>query len=122
MSEDTVVFIEDSMHVQKVYQRFCENEGINGVFYEQPPALEILMQYRTIITDLEMPGKTGLEVVNELRGGGWNGRIALVSSLAEEVHHFGGFNAYLNKPFTFDQLRGVLEQLLEITPTEIELR
>ena len=122
MSEDTVVFIEDSMPVQNLYKRFCEREKIEGLFYEQPPALEVLMRYRTIITDFEMPGKTGLEVVNELRAGGWSGRIALVSSLAEEVHHFGGFNAYLNKPFTLDQLRGMLEQLLEITPTEIELR
>lgn len=125
MSEDSneniVVFLEDNRQIQLMYKQFCKMDGINGVFYERPPSIEILLPYRTIITDFEMPEQSGLEVALQLRERGWDGKIALVSSLAESIYPLGCFDAYLVKPFTIQKLRGLLEELVGITPTQIKL-
>jgi DNA-binding NtrC family response regulator len=84
-------------------------EIING---DNPPAV--------VITDIIMPGKTGLDVITAIRqehpsirviaiSGG--GRVKATDDLLQKAREIGA-DAILSKPLNFDELEKTVERLL----------
>lgn len=79
-------------------------------------ALEALEKstYTVIIIDIMMPRKTGVEVVQELRGRKDDTPVVLMSSfIGEDVYETCkgyGRLAFLPKPFTLAELRGAIDR------------
>ncbi|RKH73011.1 response regulator [Corallococcus aberystwythensis] len=72
-----------------------------------------------IITDVRMPGFTGLEVLARLRREQWNTPVILITAFGDvQLHREAlrlGAACVLNKPFDMDELRGAVEVALAVT-------
>ena len=71
-------------------------------------------EFDLVLTDWNMPGKTGLEVVEQIRGADPNIPIIMITTEAEKGRVMqaiqAGVSDYLVKPFTADTLREKLEK------------
>jgi len=71
-------------------------------------------EFDLVLTDWNMPGKNGLEVVKEIRGQDANIPIIMVTTEAEKDRVVqaiqAGVSDYLVKPFNADTLREKLEK------------
>lgn len=68
--------------------------------------------YAAALLDLSMPGVDGFEAARRIRAGG--SRITLVAvsgAEAEELARESGFDRCLEKPYTLEDLRGVLRDI-----------
>lgn len=75
--------------------------------------------YDVVISDIQMPGLDGFELVKQIRSSGIKGTdtlpvVALSASVANEkdVYLNSGFTGFLNKPFTAKELISVLNDIL----------
>ncbi len=69
-----------------------------------------------IVTDVRMPGVSGLSIVEGLRANGWDAPIIIISAFAdqelrERVNRLGGAVLFA-KPFDPDELGRTLSQML----------
>lgn len=69
-----------------------------------------------IITDLKMPGMSGLEFIRELKGRSVDAQVLMVTAHASvqtavEAMRHGAFD-YIEKPFTADQLEDLVDRAL----------
>ncbi len=71
--------------------------------------------FDVVITDHQMPNMTGLEMVRQLRGSDFSGKIAVLSAhLTEEnmrAYEALSVDLMLSKPFDIDELRHAVEVL-----------
>jgi two-component system chemotaxis response regulator CheY len=71
-------------------------------------------EFDLVLTDWNMPGKTGLEVVKEIRAVDPEVKIMMVTTEAEKTRVVqaieAGVSDYLVKPFTADVLREKLQK------------
>ena len=73
-------------------------------------------EYDAIITDLKMPGVSGLEFIRRLHSTGVDAAVLMVTAHASvttavEAMRCGAFD-YIEKPFTADQLEDLVERAL----------
>jgi CheY-like chemotaxis protein len=91
--------------------------GSSMLFADAYPAPDI------IISDIRMPGFTGLEVLAGLRDANWHTPIVLITAYGdEETYHEAerlGADAVFDKPFDVDDLRTAV---LNMMPTRAWLR
>ena len=123
-----LLVIEDQKKLQKSLQRGLGEEG-----YEVASALtgeEGYFQATTepfdaVILDLMLPGRSGLEVLRELRGRGFTKPILILTARDAVEDRVAGLDAgaddYLVKPFAFAELVARLRALLRRDPGGREL-
>lgn len=84
---------------------------INGLLSEQTRAPDL------IITDVRMPGFTGLEVLARLRREDWSTPVILITAFGDEALHKEaarlGAARVLDKPFELEDLRAVVRGILK---------
>ena len=72
--------------------------------------------FSCVITDLDMPGLSGEDLVKELNHRGFKNKIVLISGKLEEDHVRSfktlGVEGFVKKPFTEEKLSQVLLDLL----------
>ncbi|RKH60098.1 response regulator [Corallococcus llansteffanensis] len=72
-----------------------------------------------IITDVRMPGFTGLEVLARLRREQWTTPVILITAFGDtQLHREAlrlGAACVLNKPFELEELRGAVEAALAVS-------
>ncbi len=92
--------------------RFSRVDAASSV--EMAQALFEQHDYSTIVLDNNLPGKTGLEWLNELRAGGFEGDVILITGYADMDTAIGALRAgaqdFLQKPFRIDQLWYALDR------------
>lgn len=75
-------------------------------------------QFDLVLTDWNMPGKTGLEVAQAIRAAGSDIPVIMVTTEAEKSRVLeaiqAGINDYLCKPFEVDTLREKLEKFVMV--------
>ncbi len=67
----TILFIEDDKPIAEMYARVLERDGFKVDFaYNGDEGVKkaLAKHYDLILLDIMMPGKTGIEVLSELRG------------------------------------------------------
>jgi DNA-binding response OmpR family regulator len=114
-----LLVVEDQKKLQKSLQRGLCEEG-----YEVVPALTGEEGYfratteplDAVILDLMLPGRSGLEVLRELRGRGFTKPILILTARDAVEDRVAGLDAgaddYLIKPFAFAELVARLRALL----------
>jgi CheY-like chemotaxis protein len=87
----TILFIEDDKPIAQMYSRVLEREGYQVEFaYNGEDGLQkaISKHYDLILLDIMMPEKTGIEVLQELRGEDGKGhpdtKIVILTNLAQD--------------------------------------
>jgi DNA-binding response OmpR family regulator len=67
-----------------------------------------------IISDIRMPGLSGMDVLSAVRGASWRTPVILITAFgSEEIHREAaelGARAVLDKPFTMERLRDLVRQ------------
>jgi OmpR-family two-component system manganese-sensing response regulator len=87
----TILFIEDDKPIAEMYARVLERDGYHVDFaYNGANGLKMAesKHYDLILLDIMMPGKTGIDVLHELRGPDGSGfpatKIVILTNLAQD--------------------------------------
>lgn len=113
-----VLLVDDSGTMRKIIIRSLEAVGITGAT-EAGDGNEALIKFEQdtfdlVITDWNMPVKSGLELVKAIRARGSKVPIFMVTTEGEKQRVIeaiqAGVNDYLVKPFTSEVLREKLEK------------
>ena len=114
-----VLVVDDSSTMRKIILRSLQAVGVPEAVEagDGDEAIQLFAQdeFQLVLTDWNMPGKNGLDVVREIRKTNKQVPIIMVTTEAEKtrvVEAIGaGVSDYLVKPFTADMLRQKLEKL-----------
>lgn len=113
-----VLVADDSSTMRKIITRSLIAVGA-GEPTEAADGAEAVAKFKPgefdlVLTDWNMPGKTGLEVVKEIRALDSQVKIMMVTTEAEKTRVVqaieAGVSDYLVKPFTADVLREKLQK------------
>lgn len=113
-----VLVADDSSTMRKIILRSLNAVGIPSAI-EAADGEEAVSKFKPgdfdlVLTDWNMPGKNGLEVITEIRKVDTNVPIIMVTTEAEKARVLeaiqAGVSDYLVKPFTADTLREKLEK------------
>lgn len=70
-----------------------------------------------IVTDIRMPGMTGLDIVRELRRGGWAVPVVLITAFGDAGLHRQARELgaeLLDKPFQLNDLLAAIERIVDV--------
>ena len=113
-----VLIADDSSTMRKIILRSLQAVGVTDVT-EAADGAEALSffkpgEFDLVLTDWNMPGLSGLEVLQGIRAQDANIPIIMVTTEAEKTRVLqaiqAGVSDYLVKPFTADTLREKLEK------------
>lgn len=116
---DTILVIDDEIDMLENCSRILKNLGCQCITASNgEEAIKIVREKLPdiVITDLKMPGKSGLELLKEIKGENPDGIVILFTAFATiesavDAVKCGAFD-YLQKPFTADQLKITVERAL----------
>jgi CheY-like chemotaxis protein len=122
-----VLLAEDQPQMRSLLCAMLIRDGYEVIEVEDGPSLlgaliSGLLEERArapdlIITDVRMPGLTGLEVLARLRREDWDTPVILITAFGDEALHAEaarlGATRVLDKPFELEELRGAVRELLK---------
>jgi two-component system, chemotaxis family, chemotaxis protein CheY len=117
-----VLVADDSGIMRKIIIRSLNAVGVTEIV-EAANGQEAIDAFQAtpcdlILTDWNMPVKTGLDVVTEIRATGSQVPIIMVATEAQKGQVFvaiqAGVNDYLTKPFDADDLRAKLDKFVTV--------
>ena len=123
-SDKKILFIDDDMVQLNLLSELMKYEGaIPIICNDSLKALELLQRekFDIVFTDIQMPGMSGIELVERIRMGSFNNCktvpiIALSgnSDMHERDYIDVGFSDFLAKPFTSEQLVSVIHKFIGV--------
>ncbi len=125
-----ILIVEDEPRIASFVEKGLKANGyMVDIVEDANLAIEVALtgNYDLVLLDLGLPGRDGLEVLEELRGQGFQAPILIVTArddIQDKVTGFeGGANDYLTKPFRFEELLARIkvrlrDRLTTTTPTE----
>lgn len=113
-----VLVADDSSTMRKIIIRALSGLGINDVTEAENGEAAISLfpsaPFDLVLTDWNMPGKTGLEVIQAIRATNKETPIIMITTEAEKRRVVeaiqAGVSDYLVKPFEADDLRQKVER------------
>jgi len=117
-----VLVADDSGVMRKIIIRALNSVGVNDVI-EAANGQEAIDAFKAnpvdmILTDWNMPEKTGLDVVTEIRATGSEIPIIMVTTEAQKSQVIAAIQAgvsdYLTKPFDSDDLRAKIDKFVAV--------
>lgn len=118
LSNITLLFVEDEEMARLELSKYLKRRvgrlivGKDGV-----EGLELLKKYSPdmVVTDLKMPGKTGLEMLKEAREGGYDGGVIINSALSDSETILEavdlGIVKYIVKPVDTNKMLEAMNEL-----------
>ncbi|MDD3801135.1 MAG: sigma-54-dependent transcriptional regulator [Desulfuromonas sp.] len=120
MSQPRILVVDDEAVIREALRRILQSDG-----YQVDPvasghaALERIQQeqYSVVISDLKMPGMSGMEVLKSIRILQPNVPVIIITGYATvetavDAIKNGAFD-YLSKPFTPDQVRALIRKAVD---------
>jgi two-component system chemotaxis response regulator CheY len=115
-----VLVIDDSQTMRQLESVYLKQLGfvVDAVPDANSGLQALNPHHNLVITDLNMPGINGLEFVKQLRAGSINQHIPVIIISTESSVNFvesakkAGVSAWIQKPFTLDQLQVVIQKIL----------
>lgn len=108
---DRILIIEDEKKIARVLELELRHEGYEAEWIDNGnDAVEAAVQkdWSCILLDLQLPGKSGLEVLEEIRNKDSAVPVLIMTardSVADKVEGLDrGANDYVTKPFAFEEL------------------
>jgi len=113
-----VLVADDSGTMRKIIIRSLNAVGITSVVEAADGAQAVALfkpgAFDLVLTDWNMPGKTGLEVIKEIRAQDAKVPVIMITTEAEKQRVLAAIQAgvsdYLVKPFTAETLREKLDK------------
>jgi DNA-binding response OmpR family regulator len=118
-SSSRILVVDDDPQIRKLLIDLLTHDGHEvDAAKDAPSALKLLLRHRysLLMTDLELPGTSGLDLIHEIRGRGLRVSILVVSGnqeaiLKAAVQDLGRAECIL-KPFGIDAIRAAVQRLL----------
>lgn len=113
--DPVVLVVEDDQDLARTYERWIADSYDVRVAHDGNEALERMDEsVDVVLLDRRMPGLSGDEVLSSIRDDGFDVRVAMVTAVDPSLDAIAlGFDAYLVKPTTMDELRETIDRLLE---------
>jgi two-component system response regulator AdeR len=113
--ERVVLVVEDEPDVAETYRLWLDLDYEVRLASSGTDALEQLDEdVDVVLLDRMMPGMSGDEVLAEMRDRGYDCPVAIVSAVDPDFDIIEmGFDDYITKPPTADELRETIDDLLE---------
>ena len=114
MSEATVIVVEDEPDIAALYAGFLEERYDVTVAATAAEAIETVDEgVDAVLLDRRLPDGSGDEVLEYIRGNGFDCRVAMVTAVEPDFDIIGmGFDLYLTKPVSRANLFAALETLM----------
>lgn len=122
-SEEKILVVDDDPFARKLLSKQLKSEGFHNIGFAETgrSALDVLDKEAVdlVLLDLEMPGMTGVEVLQEIKGNlRHNDLPVIMISGVDDVESIAhcielGAEDYLHKPFNPTMLRARLQNALE---------
>jgi DNA-binding response OmpR family regulator len=111
-----VLVVEDERELADLYTEWLQPEFEAAAVYGGEEAIDVLdQQWNAVLLDRRMPGVTGDEVLSEARSMGYDYPVAMVTAVEPDFDIVEmGFDDYIVKPVTRDDLHGTVEQLIDL--------
>ncbi|HEV2704745.1 MAG TPA: response regulator [Pyrinomonadaceae bacterium] len=123
-----VLVVDDDDAIRDtLYELFCE-EHLCHAAETAETALDFLNveSYDVILTDISMPGLSGLELLGHVRQHQPDTPVIIISGISDQAHAQGLINLgafdYLLKPFQLDAVETSVSRALEWRRTALEKR
>lgn len=121
--EFTFFILEDDPACRRILGRIIEDERLGEVIGELPDGYGNVIgtimynQPDILIVDLLMPGKDGIEIVEQLRIRNFRGKIVMISQVEKKEiiaqAYAAGIEFYINKPINRIEVISVLNNIIE---------
>jgi DNA-binding response OmpR family regulator len=122
-----ILIIEDDEEMRSLIKEFVEEEGYEADCVEKGTyAFGKLLKepFDLIITDIRMPGFSGLDILPDLRKLKPDVSIAVITAFgSEEVYYKAlqrGANAYLEKPIQLGKLGALIHEMFSLKEKMVE--
>lgn len=122
-----IAIVDDDAAVRVGLRNLLRSYGYAAHDYDSAQALldsGALGDYHCVITDLQMPGMSGIELLEQLRRDGNRLPLILMTAFPEAVLRKralqGGASCFLSKPFEANELLRCLNQASGNFPTHAE--
>ena len=119
-----IAIVDDDEAVRVGLRSLLRSYGYAANAYDSALALlasGALGDYHCVITDLQMPGMSGIELLEQLRAGGNRLPLILMTAFPEATLRkralSGGASCFLSKPFEANALLRCLRQASGAEPT-----
>ncbi len=106
-----ILIAEDEVRIAAFIEKGLRSHGFTTAIAgdaESATQMALSSGFDLLILDLGLPGKSGLEVLEELRGQGENFPVIILTARDDIQDKIAGFEAgaddYLTKPFRFEEL------------------
>ncbi len=118
---ETILLVEDNADLRELIATFLSSAGYRVLSVGRPSEAETLWNtegdtINLLVSDMVMPEKTGMELAKSLVGRKPGLRILLISGNAPSQHQLGDA-AFLQKPFTRNELLIVVRKVCDGMPT-----
>ena len=117
MSENTptVLIVDDEVNITELFGVWLEADYDVRMANSGEEALEKLdAAVEVVLLDRRMPGLSGDEVLEEIRGAGYDCRVAMVTAVDPDFDVIEmGFDDYLTKPIDREGLESAIDSLLD---------
>lgn len=122
-SGKSVLIIDDDTAMLQMLTEMCKSIGIKPIPINDFKRLDTESPYRysVVLTDIQMPGTDGFEVLKSLKSGKYkhySGQAVIAMTgrrdLEQQIYTKAGFTKVLAKPFTKGQLMDAFEEALPI--------
>lgn len=122
--EGTVLIVDDDREVVRTYRRYLEDRYTIREAYGGEEALDTIDDdVDVVLLDRLMPGASGGEVLDLIREGGYDCRVAMVTAVDPDFDIVDmGFDDYVTKPTTREKLRTTVEELLTLDQHAADVR
>ncbi len=116
----TLLFVDDDPTAGELLQRFCEGTSYESQIFHDP--IEALRHFKefgadVVITDLQMPGMNGMELLAEIRDKDCEVPVIIITAHstvnnAIEALRLGASD-FLKKPFDMEELLHLVDKTME---------
>ena len=120
----TVLVVEDEVQIASLYRRWLAAEYDVRVAHDGDSAIEQFDEdVDVVLLDRRMPGRSGDEVLAEIRRQSHDVRVALVTAIDPDFDVVDmGFDDYVVKPVDEESLYRVVERLLSVAEYDADLQ
>jgi DNA-binding response OmpR family regulator len=119
-----ILIVEDEPGIASFLQKGLRAEGFSTMVAEDGLSAAAIARddaFDLVILDLGLPGKTGQEVLREMRSRGERMPVVILTARNSEQDTIAGFEGgaddYVTKPFSFQELLARVRARLRDTPT-----
>lgn len=128
-SRERILLVDDEEDLRWLVSRFLKKQGLEVIEAEDAEQALALYQDEApqlVISDVRMPGRSGVELMQELRAIDPQLPMILISAVedvatAVEAMKIGAYD-FLTKPFDNDRLLGLVQRALETVALREEVR